>query len=268
MLIASRRHGPADLARWEQLVGGWKYWAHSKVHQKRAQKTRSEVLSFTGGDRCYAGVSWGKDSVCLAHLIVTLVPRIPLVWVRVEPDYNPDCLLVRDAFLSRFPEARYDEIVITRGVTYAPHGTLRAGSQVAAERHGDRYLSGVRGAESGARARRMAAFGTSTGRTCAPLGWWQGVDVFAYLVAHNLPIHPAYACMMGGLLDPVDIRVSPLGGERGTRPGDGMGRAEWERRYYRSEVAALERLAAHPPHPIHDNPPVDDGDPIRDPHDR
>lgn len=27
--------------------------------------------------------------MCVAHLAATLVPRVPLVWVRVEPDYNP-----------------------------------------------------------------------------------------------------------------------------------------------------------------------------------
>lgn len=44
------------------------------------------------------------------------------------------------------------------------------------------------------------------------------------------------------------------------------------KRRWAQEFAALVDLAdaVHPvpPHPIHDNPPVDDGDPIRDPHDR
>lgn len=265
MLIASRRHMADDLRAWRRTEDAARFWASSKVHQKRVQKTRAEIMSFTGHGVCYAGTSWGKDSVCLAHLIVSLVPRVPLVWVRVEPDYNPDCVLVRDAFLGRFRDARYDEIVVTRGETYAPHGTLRAGMGVAAQRYGSRYLSGVRGAESGARARRMAVLGASTERTCAPLGWWTGADVFAYLVTRDLPIHPAYACTFGGLIDAERIRVGPLGGARGERPGDGMGRDEWERRYYGAELA---RLATHPPHPIHDHPPVDDGDPIRDPHDR
>ena len=47
-----------------------------------------------------------------------------------------------------------------------------------------------------------------------------------------------YACSLGGLLDRSKLRVASLGGQRGT----GWGRAEWERRYYRAEVNAIERL--------------------------
>lgn len=81
----------------------------------------------------------------------------------------------------------------------------------------------------------MRRWGESSLNTCAPLGWWSGWDVFAYLVTRGLPIHPAYACTMDGLLEPIRIRVASLGGRR----GDGMGRAEWERRYYRRELARL-----------------------------
>ena len=111
---------------------------------------------------------------------------------------------------------------------------------VAAQRYGDRYLSGVRADESAARKRRMKGHGASTKRTCAPIGWWTGLDVFAYLVANDLPIHPAYACTMNGTLDPVRVRVTPIGGARGNRPGDERGRSEWEERYYGEELRAID----------------------------
>ena len=227
------------MVAWQNTLDRARAWATTAVHRKRVAKARDEVLSFTGSGGGYASVSWGKDSVCVAHLVATLVPRVPLVWVRVEPDFNPDCPLVRDAFLARY-RVTYDEIEIVRGdVPGKAHGTLIAGAAIAAQRYGDRYMSGVRGAESAARARRVRS--GSTARTCAPIGHWLGVDVFAYLVSHDLPIHPAYACTMGGLLDPEHIRVGPIGGARGARPGDGHGRAEWEQRYYRDEIAALSR---------------------------
>lgn len=237
MLIPSRRPTTRDLAAWQNTVDRARAWAMTAVHRKRVAKARDEVLSFTGAGSCYASVSWGKDSVCVAHLAATLVPRVPLVWVRVEPDYNPDCPLVRDAFLARY-RVTYDEIEVRREVGPAKaHGTLVAGAAIAAQRYGDRYMSGVRGSESAARSRRVRSGATS--RTCTPIGHWLGIDVFGYLVSHDLPIHPAYACTMGGLLDPEQIRVGPIGGARGARPGDGHGRAEWEQRYYGAELLKL-----------------------------
>lgn len=240
MLIRSCRHTQRDLEAWSRFEEAARHHAHLSAYRKRVDRARQAVLSFASAP-CYAGVSWGKDSVCIAHIVVTQAPHVPLVWVRVEPDYNPDCLLVRDEFLRLFPRARYDEIVLHRSQVDRSrvHGSLEAGARIAAARYGARYLSGVRAEESGARKRRMRAFGEATERTGAPIGWWSGWDVFAYLLTCGLPIHPAYACTMGGALDPLRIRVAPLGGERGNRPGDGMGRAEWEQRYYGQELLQI-----------------------------
>lgn len=241
MLIRSSRYTARDLEAWRRFETTARVHSQLSTYRKRVERARQATLSFSAVP-CYAGVSWGKDSVCLAHIVVTQAPQVPLVWVRVEPDYNPDCLLVRDEFLRLFPRARYDEIILNRSDVDSAraHGSLEAGARIAAAKYGDRYLSGVRAEESGTRKRRMQAFGESTARTGAPIGWWSGWDVFAYLVGCGLPIHPAYACTMGGALDPMRIRVAPIGGQRGTRPGDGMGRAEWERRYYGQELARLE----------------------------
>ncbi len=98
----------------------------------------------------------------------------------------------------------------------------------ATDRHGHRYVSGVRAEESGDRMRRMKRFGVASQNTCAPIGWWSGNKVFAYLWANDLPVHPAYAMTLGGRLDRRRIRVAAIGGEHGT----GHGRAEWEQHYY------------------------------------
>jgi phosphoadenosine phosphosulfate reductase len=145
---------------------------------------------------------------------------------------------VRDAFLAAH-DAAYQEVEIwCRRDEDGWHatGTLERGFDVAAARHGDRYVSGIRGEESAGRARRVRAYGLSTGRTCAPVGRWSSALVYAYLAHHDLPVHPAYACTHGGSLDRGRLRVASLGGQRGT----GRGREEWERRYYREELARLE----------------------------
>lgn len=232
MLITSPRHRDGDVDRWADDERVDAIVARSRKHSSAVARSIDALLAFVAGGPCYAGVSWGKDSVVIAHLVATHAPHVPLVYVRVEPAANPDCDLVRDAFLSTCPRIAYDEIVVQmerddRGA-WLGTGRLEAGFDIARERHGERYISGVRANESRTRRMRCATHGLITKRTCAPLGWWRGEDIFAYLHAHGLPVHPAYACSQGGAWARDRIRVASLGGERGS----GMGRAEWEDLYY------------------------------------
>lgn len=103
------------------------------------------------------------------------------------------------------------------------------------EDFGPRYVYGLRIDESRARRLRFAQHGISSKNTCAPLSTWTYMDVFAYLLEHGLPIHPAYAQSMGGALSPEWLRVAPLGGLRGV----GRGRRAWEWHYYPDEMSAL-----------------------------
>jgi phosphoadenosine phosphosulfate reductase len=238
VLIASPRHTTEDLAAWQSTQRTAETHAQINAFKRHVQRSRDALLSFTGAGTGYAGVSWGKDSVVIAALIADLVPRWPLVWVRVEPIVNPDCDAVRDEFMRTHPGVRYEEIAVwcTRDADgWHASGTLETGFSRAAAKHGDRYVSGIRADESGIRKLRVAKHGLASRNTCAPIGWWTAWDVFAFLESRGLPVHPAYACTMGGLLDPGRIRVASLGGKR----GDGMGRREWEERYYREELRRL-----------------------------
>lgn len=80
----------------------------------------------------------------------------------------------------------------------------------------------------------LPADGTTTRYTCAPLTRWTGDDVFAYLARGDLPVHPTYACTMGGKLDRRRLRVATLGGWRG-----GPDRRAHEMLYYSEEMRAL-----------------------------
>lgn len=238
-LIASDRYDARDLAAWRAQEQADGVYCRTKAFARKVQHSLDALQYFAdkAGGRGYVGVSWGKDSVVVAHLAHRLRLPLPFVWVRVEPVANPDCVLVRDTFLARFP-VRYDEILVecprdASGVH--SRGTLERGFGEAVRRHGDIHISGVRAEESGQRMRRMKLYGPSTDKTCAPIGWWTATDVYAYLYAHDLPVHPAYACTMGGALDRARVRVASLGGRR----GDGHGRATWEWRYYPDEMRAL-----------------------------
>lgn len=240
MLIDSRRLTDTDRLHWQTFELGDMLRAMEPDFLARVRRSKDAIRSFFADNPIgYCGVSWGKDSVVVAGMLMEVRPETPLVWVRVWPVDNPDCVSVRDAFLQAFPACNYDEVLTEMpiGQGRKPTGILEEGFKEAAQRYGDRHVSGVRGDESATRKLRTMQHGENTARTCAPLAWWSGNDVFAYLHSRNLPIHPAYAMSHGGTLDRQRIRVASIGGSRGT----GMGRREWEAFYYPEESAALAR---------------------------
>lgn len=223
MLIPSDRHSDEDLRVWAERERLDHDLAH---HLPRLVQRSVETIREFASQPCYAGVSWGKDSVVMADLVARHAPQVPLVYMRWR-GYNPDCLLVRDAFLAARPSISYEEID-------SPEMT-GTGFERALARFGPRYISGVRAQESRARALRCQRWGIASPNTCAPLSWWRVEDIFSYLAVHDLPVHPAYACSYGGALRRDEIRVDHIGWTTGT----GRGRREWEWTYYRDECRAL-----------------------------
>lgn len=259
-LVDSPRLTAADRARWAQLEHYDDVLARDERLDRMADRARQTIAAFAAAGGCYAGVSWGKDSVIVAYLIATAegeAGRVPLVHVRPQLWANPDCARVRDVFLARYPHVRYDEIVIPdeqarvvrAASTYSPLGlraiTLDPGFEIAVDRYGPRHISGVRAAESGTRSMTMRRNREASARSCRPIGWWTTEQVFAGLARWGLPVHPVYAMSQGGARSRDHLRVSAaLGGEH----GDGFGRAELEERYYRAELeAAYAAEAAAPP---------------------
>jgi hypothetical protein len=162
------------------------------------------------------------------------------------PPFNPSVSLASGEYVTPgtgdMPSSHFAQTGATKAdvLTAAQRGVsvslyLREGYALAANKHGDRYLTGMRKQESKSRAMRMMRYGMSTEMTCAPIGWWDTASVFAYLHKHELPVHPVYACLQGGLLERDQLRVDMLSEERGS----GMGRREWEQLYYRQELAVI-----------------------------
>lgn len=242
-LIASPRHRPADLAHWAELEDLDRVNGRRLVRSGKPDLAIDAVVAFAMAGRCYASVSWGKDSTVLAHLVWRANQHaglnVPLVHFKQEWWHNPDCDLVRDQFLSAFPGLQYDEIVMTYDYAREVHEHrslyLEDAYRRAADLHGWRYITGLRGDESRVRRLRMKGHGTSSRYTCAPIGWWTASEVYAYLAHFNLPVHPAYACSRGGLLDRDWLRVDGLGEMR----GEERGRREWEAEYYPTEMNAI-----------------------------
>src|SRR5690606_17456824 len=132
-------------------------------------RAMDEIAKFAGREsiRPYVGVSWGKDSVVVAHLAWRTGLDLPLAWARVEPGANPDCEPVRDTFLARF-SVRYHEVIAPR-IDGDDDLTLVSALcwKLAAEAAGtERHVIGVRAEESSTRRMSIGASGLSTLRSC------------------------------------------------------------------------------------------------------
>ncbi len=228
MLVDSPRLSNEDRAAWALLSRRFRRPAW-KV-DRLARVAQGHVRRFLADGPAYVGVSWGKDSVTVAHLVRSVSVDVPLCWVTLPGADNPDCPAVRDTYLDRWP-SNYVEVEAA-APTYEDGwlrtGARRNGYSRAERKLGARHILGIRAAESGSRSMSMRVHGTSTAQVCRPIIAWSTPDVFAYLLRHGLPIHPAYAMSMGGRLDIERLRVASIGGHRGA---DG-GRRDWEIRYY------------------------------------
>jgi phosphoadenosine phosphosulfate reductase len=248
VLIRHPRQTSRDLAQWAK----WEREDEINASLPRMAAIEAQALAdlraFAAAGPCWVGTSWGKESTIVAHLAARLLPdvQIPVVWFRPRPNVNPDCLPVRDAFLQAWPVV-YEEVDCVIPLVNGEWGIDEGYDPHWVRYHvgHPRHVLGLRAEENMTRQLRMRRWGTTTANTCAPLGFWRGADVYAYLHKWELPVHPAYACCRGGLVDRVRLRVAALGGEEGT----GHGRAEWERIYYgadldRAKIQAMQSAAA------------------------
>lgn len=235
MLISSPRHTPADIAMWTEHAEADHAYASLPTLGKRVERSLSVLREFLAAGRSYAGASHGKDSTVLWHLLWR-VGGCDMIHLRPS-NHNPDCDVVRDELLRRFPQP-YSEVPIDYGDLHEqglPDHELDkltdqqwyAAIRAAGEPYGHRHILGIRADESGGRKIRMLRWGESSPNACAPIGWWSTQDVFAYLALHDLPVHPAYACLGGGRWSRERLRVAEIGDTH----GKGSGRAEWEREY-------------------------------------
>lgn len=239
MLIDSPRITVADRAVWEEQEIADAIGAQSKTLARKWSVCQEYVREFLSHGPAWAGVSWGKDSVVLAFLLMQVAPKTPLRYMRVEPVCNPDCLSVRDEFLRRYPTCDYDEAVVTLSCDdnggLRTTGRLEEASKIIQKKLGPRRISGVRSEESAVRLMRTLWFGIHTANTSAPLSHLKTSEVFALLYRDQLPAHPAYAMCGGGRWPRQHLRVATLGGERGNQ----FGRAEWEQEYYGAELRRI-----------------------------
>ena len=195
MLIGSPRHRRADLELWRSLEEADQVAGRSRPSAARIGESRRSIAVFAGEGTCYAGISWGKDSVVLAYLLWLEAPGIPLIHLR-PTNHNPDCDAVRDDYLARFCGQPYREVPVDYGDL---HSRRLADCQLdrktdeqwyraigdSEKRHGGRRILGIRSAESFGRMIRTLRWGLTTANTlrrspdgAAPrsLAFWPSTD--------------------------------------------------------------------------------------------
>jgi phosphoadenosine phosphosulfate reductase len=255
MLIVSRRHAGADLELWRELERADQVVGEKILRSGRLAESHRAVFEFATEGPCYAGISWGKDSVVLACLLWHAARAVPLVHLR-PTNHNPDCDAVRDAYFRAYPGQSYEEVAVDYGDLHRrslPDCVLdretdeRWGAAIreTERRFAGRHILGIRSAESFGRMIRTMRWGLSTPRSCAPIARWKTADIFGFLAAARLPVHPAYAMLGGGRWPRERLRVAEIGDTH----GKGSGRREWETEYYGDVLRRLEARARGSPQP-------------------
>jgi len=246
MLIFSPRHGRSDLALWKDYEeADLLVTSVDRMVEQSLKEIERFVCACSGS--VYAGVSWGKDSVVLAHLLWRRARDVTLVHLR-PTNHNPDCDAVRDVYRKKFYGQPYEEVLVDYSrvdraklpdceVDKATDRMWYAAIRDVDLRYGGKHLLGIRKDESAGRRIRMCKWGLSSPNACAPIGYWHCEHVFAYLAQQHLPVHPAYAMLGGGRWRRDRIRVAELGDTHGR----GGGRLEWENEYYGEELRRWEQ---------------------------
>ena len=239
MLIKCERHTEKDLEIWKD---------YEEIDSINIEKITDEkidkaiaIIKDTCKEKSYVSTSWGKDSVTTLHLCYLAGMKIPAVWIKEKPMHNPYCETVRDRFLEEY-DFQYHEIVVDYG---------RAGFAPFLDKNGDsilfhsiadslvkpfgRRITGIRNEEANKRLLRYLHYGEITKNTSAPISLWKNQEVFAYLKKFDLPVHPNYAMLGGGRWKREHVRVDCLDGTQ----GNGIGRSEWEKEYYRDILNRL-----------------------------
>jgi len=246
MLILSDKHTAKDIELWQDHEFADQIHASSQRMRRMIDQASEAIQSFTADRACYAGVSWGKDSVVLAHLLWETAPHVPLMHLR-PTNHNPDCDSVRDVYFTRFPGQPYDELQVDYS-EINPLSTREEWDKATdsewyrvirkySKAFGGRHILGIRSDESTGRRIRFCRWGLNSPNGSAPIGRWNTQDVFSYLAGYGLPVHPAYAMLGGGRWQRDRLRVAEIGDSHGT----GGGRAEWETEYYGDTLRKLQK---------------------------
>ena len=164
-------------------------------HKLKVDKARDDIRSFirrTVG-QCYNSLSWGKQSIVLAHMIFSVDQSIKNVfWGGEYMELISDFAATRDKFLSKWP---LDYIGYDAGDTELKEN----GVKFLIDHDMFGVFMGLAKCESKARKRTLEAANfrnvfsyANRKMRCCPLADWSDMDIAAYISVHNIPLLSTY----------------------------------------------------------------------------
>ena len=251
--------GPGPGHIWDDYRAEDRLQARLPVHRSRIRTARRVVTEWLQRcERPYIAVSGGKDSVAMLHLVqsvaVPLRGLLPVMW----HDSGVEWPGVPEAFDRLRSAHLVDELVIVRPqadvldlkrqqlageISAAKKDRLALFDPIrsAVEQHGfDGFAVGLRGEESAARLRDRRTHGMLYQQRagllrCTPLAYWTWSDVFAYIAAYQLPLHPIYSAPLLHRAHRGEIRLSWWA----STDYHELGVVQWVRRAYPAIYARL-----------------------------
>lgn len=196
------------------------YMLHARLPAYRKKLRKSQEVAkeiINKANKPFVSVSWGKDSIVVAHLLWEQYPDIQMIWSdRGEEGEYPETYDLVERWKEEFgisllslkPEMSMFEIYRKYGVPEVTSDHTRdivkninlvqTIDRYAKENNYDGRIMGLRIEESRGRAHlgklKGPLFYSKTQQLwiCNPIIYWTARDVWAYIVTNDLPYHPLY----------------------------------------------------------------------------
>jgi 3'-phosphoadenosine 5'-phosphosulfate sulfotransferase (PAPS reductase)/FAD synthetase len=163
-------------------------------HKKKVAKARADIEKML--ELCqspYVSLSWGKQSICLMHMVYTLAPNIPGLFFR-----EPETHLIAD-FDNVIKQFCVKWNIIYFDVMLNKPSHQLAADEWEAEHNKDGVFIGFARHESKARRFTLSksdehnifTYKNGFRRSC-PLRLWSDMDVAAYVAHHEIPMLSLY----------------------------------------------------------------------------
>jgi phosphoadenosine phosphosulfate reductase len=193
-----------------------RYLVHSKLRsfKRKVKKSQEIIKESTKYGKVAVSVSWGKDSVALADLVIKTIGPVPIM--HMASSYRlPGFEHVEDYFRAITdvhivdPEETVDEVIVRlmkSGLCYEHNQHKRQAAANPKKRKGvswskkngiDVQMLGLRAEESIGRRENVRAHGVIYSKKSGtiismPIIYWDVSDVWAYLISNDVPWHTLY----------------------------------------------------------------------------